>query len=58
MEKAQLLLPHPHMPSKATMLLAIIVLHVAALTYLLLILYRAARWADGCLLHAVTQSAL
>ena len=58
MERAQHLLPHPHMPSKATMVLAIVVLHVVALTYLLLVLYRAARWAVSCLLRAVTPFAV
>ena len=43
MERAQHLLPHPHMPSKTTMVLAVVMLHVIALTYLMLVLYRAAR---------------
>ena len=46
MEKAQHLLPHPHMPSKTTWVLVIVMLHVIALAYLMLILYRAARWAS------------
>ena len=50
MEKAQHLLPHPHMPSKTTMVLGIVMLHVVALTYLMFVLYRAARCA--CLLAA------
>ena len=43
MERAQHLLPHPHMPSKTTMVLAVVMLHVVALAYLMLVLYRAAR---------------
>ena len=55
MEKAQHLLPHPHMPSRTTWVLVIVMLHVAALAYLTLVLYRAARWtlhqctAGGCI---------
>lgn len=44
MEKAQHLLPHPHIPSKTTMVLAVVMLHVVALAYLMLVLYRAARY--------------
>ncbi|CAK0754910.1 hypothetical protein CVIRNUC_002333 [Coccomyxa viridis] len=43
MEKAQHLLPHPHMPSKTTWVLVIVMLHVLALAYLTFVLYRAAR---------------
>ena len=46
MEKAQHLLPHPPMPSKTTWVLVIVMLHVLALAYLTLVLYRAARWAS------------
>lgn len=47
MEKAQGLLPQSslHMPSKATVVTCIVILHVVALTYLLYALYTAQRRA-------------
>ncbi len=47
MEKAQSLMPHPimHMPSKTTVLLCVVVLHVVALSYLMYALYTAQRQA-------------
>jgi hypothetical protein len=56
MEKAQSLTPHStmHMPSKATVVTCIVVLHVVALTYLLYALYTAQRHAALLLGHALT----